>query len=79
MTVVLLSPTLDVVGARIGQCTLLFACGILIGQPVAGQILSSTGDYLGTQASCATAVTLCMGGLLSARLTKAGPKLYVKA
>ena len=79
MTVVSLAPTLDVVGARMGQTFLLFGCGILIGQPVAGLILSSTGRYLGTQAFCAAAVTVCTCGLLMARIVKAGAKVMVKA
>jgi hypothetical protein len=33
--------------AYLGQCTLLFGCGLLLGQPIAGTILSSTGQYLG--------------------------------
>lgn len=78
MTIVSLSPTLDVVGARIGMCTLIFGCGLLIGQPVAGTILGATGKYLGLEALCASAVTLCAVGMLFARLAKAGRTVKVK-
>jgi hypothetical protein len=78
MTIVTLSPTLDVVGARIGQCTLLFGCGLLIGQPIAGTILSSTGRYLGTEIWCAALISAGAAGVVFARIARGGLKLTKK-
>ena len=79
MVVVSLTPTLDAVGARVGVVLAIMGCGLFIGQPVGGQILSSTESYLGLQALCASAVSLSTIGLVLARLSKTGLKLRVKA
>lgn len=96
MAIVTLSPTLNVVGARIGkawntldaafvlmrtsgQCTVLFGCGLLLGQPIAGTILSSTGLYLGTKIWCAALMSLGAAGVILARISKAGMALKTRA
>jgi hypothetical protein len=79
MTPVSLSSNLKSIGARIG---FVFACGgagVLLGQPVAGQILASTGSYFGLQCWTAAALTCSTILMLSARVAKTGMKLSVKA
>ena len=78
MTIVALKPTLDVVGARMGMMFAILGRGLLVDDLVAGVILNSTCRYLGLEALCASAVTLCVIGLLLARLAKAGVELGVK-
>ena len=50
-----LSPSLNVVGARMGMMSATSAIGILIGSPIAGAVSNPTeGDFLGGQAYSAT-------------------------
>lgn len=57
MATVALTPDLHTVGARTGFVFALGACGVLLGQPVAGTILKSTGSYLGLQCRAAAGVS----------------------
>jgi hypothetical protein len=55
------------------------AVGLLIGEPIAGAILKSSGGWVGLQVF--VGVLLATSGLFFfiARVLKAGPKLMVKA
>jgi len=75
-TVVTLSPSLGVVGVRMGMNFFLASIGLLVGTPIAGAIL--THGWAGLQAwgaACVAIATLCMIG---ARVTKAGWGLMKK-
>lgn len=67
-TVVSLSPSLAVVGTRMGMSFAFAGFGILVGNPVAGAILKSSG-WTGLQLFCAclvgAAATVCIGARLS--------------
>lgn len=69
-TVVSLSPSLAVVGVRMGMSFTFAGIGILIGNPVAGAILKSSG-WIGLQAFCGTTVLAAGIACLGARFTKA--------
>jgi MFS family permease len=77
ITTVTLSPSLDVVGARMGMVFAVASLGLLIGTPIGGAILEHS--WVGLQswgAACIVVATFCMIG---ARVSKAGFKLKVKA
>ncbi|OAA54526.1 Major facilitator superfamily domain, general substrate transporter [Niveomyces insectorum RCEF 264] len=77
-TVVSLSPSLNVVGARMGMSFSLAGIGILIGNPIGGAILGSASGWTGLQA-WAGATIVCAGvASLVARVAK-NPKLLGKA
>ena len=44
-----LCPSLDVIGVRTGMLLLPWAIGLLVGEPIAGAILGSSGNWLGLQ------------------------------
>ncbi|CAK1357395.1 putative transporter MCH4 [Cercospora beticola] len=69
-TVVSLSPSLSVVGTRMGMSFSFAAFGILVGNPVAGAILKS-GGWLGLQLFCACSVTAATAVCVVARFGKA--------
>ncbi|KAI9757034.1 MAG: hypothetical protein M4579_003603 [Chaenotheca gracillima] len=72
-----LSPSLGVVGARLGMVFLPSSIGLLIGTPIAGAILKS--GWPGLQAFCGVAVGISGLCIVAARIAKAGPKLLAKA
>ncbi|GME47589.1 MFS monocarboxylate transporter [Neofusicoccum parvum] len=76
-TVVSLSPSLGVVGTRMGMSFSFAAFGILVGNPVAGVILRSAG-WLGVQIFCGVCVATAAVACVVARLAKA-PALMSKA
>ncbi|EKG13701.1 Major facilitator superfamily [Macrophomina phaseolina MS6] len=76
-TVVSLSPSLAVVGTRMGMSFSFAGFGILIGNPVAGAILNH-GGWLGVQLYCAVCVVAAAILCVIARLTKTS-KLAAKA
>jgi predicted MFS family arabinose efflux permease len=76
-TVVSLSPSLAVVGMRMGMSFSFAAFGILVGTPVAGEILRA-GGWKGLQLFCAFSVTAATIACLVARIAKT-PKLSAKA
>jgi hypothetical protein len=57
----------------------LAGAGVLLGQPVAGAILNSTGSYLGLQCWAAAALTCSAVLLAGARIAKTGLILEQKA
>ncbi|KAF9888994.1 hypothetical protein FE257_008164 [Aspergillus nanangensis] len=69
-TVVSLSPSLNVVGTRMGMSFSFAGVGLLVGTPVAGAILQAHG-WLGTQLFCACCVTVAALAVLAARVSKA--------
>jgi len=75
-TVVSLSPSLSVVGTRMGMSFTFAGFGILVGNPVAGAILNS-GSWIGLQLFCAISVVTAGIACGIARFAKA-PQLMAK-
>ncbi|KAK9778625.1 putative Major facilitator superfamily domain-containing protein [Seiridium cardinale] len=78
--VVLTSFTSDLsrLGTRLGMSSVLNAFGSLIGAPIGGAILNSTGSYLGIQLYAGSIVTVTAGCLLALRFALTGMKLKAK-
>ncbi|KAL7800587.1 major facilitator superfamily domain-containing protein [Trichoderma afarasin] len=78
--VVLITITQDLrkLGTRLGMCFALESIGLLIGTPIGGAILNSTGSYLGVQMFCGSCLAACAVLLLSVRLLRSGPILMYK-
>ncbi|OJJ47842.1 hypothetical protein ASPZODRAFT_141410 [Penicilliopsis zonata CBS 506.65] len=79
--VVMISLTRDLrdLGTRLGMLFSIVSVALLIGTPIGGAILSSTGSYLGVQlftACCLAVAGLCFVCL---RLSRTGLKLRVRA
>ena len=68
-TVVSLSPSMGVVGTRMGMSFTFAGFGLLVGNPVAGAILGR-GDWKGLQAFCGATVVLALVCMIAARLAK---------
>lgn len=68
-TVVSLSPSLNVVGTRMGMNFCFAGLGLLVGTPVAGAILHS-GSWLGMQLFCASSVVVAGVAIVVARISK---------
>lgn len=79
MTVVSLSPSLAVVGTRIGMSFAFAGFGILVGNPVAGAILGTGTSYIGLQAFAGGTVAAAAIAVLVARVLKVGSQFKVKA
>ncbi|KAI9740989.1 MAG: hypothetical protein M1834_002700 [Cirrosporium novae-zelandiae] len=75
---VALSPSLNVVGTRLGTALPLAALGILIGSPVAGAIRNATDSYFGMQIFSGSMSMAALGVLIAARISKSGWKVKVK-
>ncbi len=78
-TVVSLSPSLAVVGTRMGMSFAFAGFGLLVGSPVAGAILGSGTNFTGVQAFCGGTVAAASVAVLAARFFKVGLGLKVKA
>ncbi|EHK16893.1 uncharacterized protein TRIVIDRAFT_161984 [Trichoderma virens Gv29-8] len=78
--VVMMTITQDLrkLGTRLGMCFALESVALLIGTPIGGIILHSTGSYLGVQLFCGSCLAACVVILLSVRLLRSGPKLVYK-
>ncbi len=76
--VVSLSPSLGVIGTRMGTSFAVCAFGLLIGNPVSGAILKNTGHYEGVQAFAGVLLMLAAIFLCAARYYKAGSAMRVK-
>ena len=75
---VTLSPSMGVVGTRMGMCFALGGLGLLIGTPVAGQLIKQS-SFDAAIYFCGSVValgTLCM---VASRVSKTGPKLKAVA
>ena len=75
-TIVTLSPSLGVVGTRMGMCFAIAGLGLLAGTPVAGQLILRVGFRAAIAFSGGT-TALGWGFMVCARLAKAGPRLRV--
>ena len=78
-TVVSLSPSLGVVGTRMGMSFAFAGLGLLVGNPVAGAILGQGTNFSGVQAFCGGTVALAAAAVLIARVSKVGAGVKVKA
>ncbi|OOF92824.1 hypothetical protein ASPCADRAFT_54322 [Aspergillus carbonarius ITEM 5010] len=76
-TIVTLSPSLGVVGVRMGMSFVLAAIGLLIGTPIGGALLDH--GWVALQAWCGACVIIAALLVLLARLTKVGTTVMVKA
>lgn len=79
VAIVVLTPDLRKIGTRMGHSFFVGSFGLLIGTPVSGAILSSTGKYLGVQLFSGIVLMGVAGMFLAARFCKVGLKLWVKA
>ena len=75
--IVTLSPNLRVVGTRLGMCFGVTSLGILIGTPVLGALLDSTGSWTGTQVFSGITVLVAVVGMTVARLARYGLRFAV--
>lgn len=78
-TIVSLSPHLGVVGTRMGMAFTVASLGLLVGPPVSGAILNSTGKWIGPQTLAGTTTCVAALFLVGARICKAGTKISVRA
>ncbi|MCJ1367598.1 hypothetical protein MMC16_006732 [Acarospora aff. strigata] len=74
-----LSPHLGVVGTRMGMSFAVSALGLLIGTPVSGAILNSTGQFLGPQLLAGGTLLIGAAFLTASRICKVGPRPTMKA
>ena len=73
-----LCPSLDVVGVRMGMLLLPWAFGLLIGEPIAGVLLSSSYGWKGLQTFTGTVLGAAVLIAVAVRYTKYGYKLGTK-
>ena len=73
-----LCPSLDVVGVRMGMLLLPWAFGLLIGEPIAGAILSSSSNWKGLQVFTGTVLGAAVLIAVAVRYTKFGLALKTK-
>lgn len=79
VAVVVLTPDLRKIGTRMGQSFFVCSFGLLIGTPVSGVILSSTGKWLGVQLFSGILLIATASAFMAARICKVGWKIKVKA
>lgn len=77
--IVSLSPHLGVVGTRMGMAFTVASLGLLVGTPVSGAILQSTGNWIGPQTLAGATTCVATLFLVLSRIYKAGTKISVKA
>ena len=75
---VALCPTLDVVGVRMGMLLVPWALGLLVGEPVAGAILASTGGWSGLQIFAGAVISAAVVLGVAVRILKYGWSLRTK-
>ena len=73
-----LCPTLDVVGVRTGMLLIPWALGLLVGEPVGGAILASTGGWAGLQIFAGTVICSAVALAVAVRVKKYGRCLMIK-
>jgi MFS family permease len=73
-----LTPDMRTLGTRMGQSFFVSSLGLLVGSPVAGEILNKTGSYLGLQLFSGLTVVLTGVLLVWTRFTKVGMKVKIK-
>jgi hypothetical protein len=67
-----MSPSLGVVGQRTGTCYCIASVGLVIGAPMSGILLDTTGMFLGTRLFAAATVLVASICLAISRLAKTG-------
>ncbi|OAP60615.1 hypothetical protein AYL99_05617 [Fonsecaea erecta] len=72
VAVVTLTRDMSKIGTRMGQCFFISAFGLLVGTPVSGAILKSTGKWWGVQLWSGAAILVTGSLLLWARVVVAG-------
>lgn len=65
-------------GTRLGMCFSLCSIALLIGTPIGGAILSSTGSYLGVKAFCGSCLASCAIILAIIRTMRVGFSITTK-
>jgi MFS family permease len=78
IAIVGLTPDMRTLGTRMGQAFFVASLGLLIGSPVAGEILTKTGSYLGLQLFSGLTVFLTGILLIWTRYAMVGPKVKIK-
>lgn len=76
--IVSLSPSIGVLGTRMGMCFGFSSLGVLIGSPLGGQILSRAHSWSGLQAFSGATIFVTAILILAARISKGGLKIKVK-
>ena len=76
---VALTPDMRKIGTRMGQSFFISSFGLLIGTPVVGSILSTTGKWLGPQLFCGFLLIVTSSAFVATRYYQVGLKLLVKA
>jgi len=72
VAIVTLTRDMSKIGTRMGQCFFISAFGLLVGTPVSGAILKSTGQWWGVQLWSGAAILVTGSLLLWARVVVAG-------
>lgn len=79
VAIVTLTRDMSKLGTRMGQCFFISAFGLLMGTPVSGAILNTTGHWLGVQLFSGTAIFVTSMLLLWARIDAVGWSLRKRA
>lgn len=79
VAIVALTKDLSKLGTRMGQSFFICSFGLLIGTPVQGQMLSSTGKWLSIQLFSGLLLIVTAAAIFGARTSKVGLKLMAKA
>lgn len=77
VAIISLTPDLRTLGTRIGQAFFACSLGLLVGSPVADEILNKTGSYLGLQLFSGLTVIFIGILLIITRLAIVGPRMKV--
>ena len=79
VAVVVLTPDLRKIGTRMGQSFFVCSWGLLLGTPVSGAILASTGKYVGVQLFSGILLLVTASAFMAARVCHVGWGLNKKA
>ena len=79
VAIVALTKDLSKLGTRMGQSFFICSFGLLIGTPVQGQMLSSTGKWLSIQLFSGLLLIVTAAAIFGARTSKVGLTLMAKA
>lgn len=72
-------PDLEIIGVRMGMYLTIAFIGALVGNPIAGAILSISDDVQGLQLFCGTSIAIATIFLVLARWKFVGADLRIKA
>ena len=73
-----MTPDVRDLGTRLGQVFAITSIGLLIGTPIGGAILNSTGSYLGVQIFTGCCLTTSAVLFATVRFVRTGPRLIAK-